>query len=551
MENLDIATIKRNIIYGVNKDWPELYKARYAYLMLGKYLSKDTDFFFSTENKLGELNLSMKEIKQRYNMREGKNNYVTCVSASYLLFEILYALNITSYLVKSKNNKIEVNLDNESFDVTHYILAIEADGKKYFASLSADLPYIQQGMKTQHFGVNIPYYKTLSDGSKQQVYEGEEIKHTVLSEEELKEIDIEVGYLKSYYKIDNNNNSSKDFYLQYEDSAFELLKAQLSGNRLYYNLRCQLSPFYKTVYPIKYKNGTEYDLIDIDKVELTDKEINGKIHFICLSIDGILSDLTGLITHSIAFNDEEVDFNEWIKEKCELLKGYILGEHKDDEKYKIDENFDYPKWSRAIKKDNIYKETEEYKNVLLILDKTNALVKQIKNKDPQDITTLLTKLSFHTLNEDFILPKDKNTFISNKYIASKLALLFPYIFSANEIITDFNEENYSEKIVIIKKIIEMMFSELTVNNSKMNGYNPKYSAVMNRIQLYAVKNTDDLSYQIVINIVGNNELGDYYFLYNPKGNTFGPINILDFSEKKYIFVSDRLKEILKEETKKR
>ena len=97
----------------------------------------------------------------------------------------------------------------------------------------------------------------------------------------------------------------------------------------------------------------------------------------------------------------------------------------------------------------------------------------------------------------------------------------------------------------------MMFTELTVNNSKIEGYNTKYSAVMNRIQLYAVKNTDDLSYQIVMNVVGNNELGDYYFLYNPKDNTFGQVNILDFSEKKYIFVSDRLKEILKEETKKR
>ncbi len=541
MEKLDINTIKHEIIYGVNRNWPDIYKVRYAYLMLGKYLSKDTDFFFSTENKLDELNLSVKEIKQRYNLREGKNNYVTCLSASHILHEILYALNITSYLVKSKNNVIKVDINGEKFDIAHYILAVEADDKKYFVSLSADLPYIQTNMKTHHFGVNIPYIKTLSNGSKEQVYEGEEIKHNVLSEDELREIDIEIGYLKSFYNLDNNGNPTKDARLQYEDSSFDILRKELAGNKLFYNYISQKSRFYQNTYYIKNIGDQEVTLSDLDKIGVSDDDIKYKILEICREIDDTLNNITTLISHSVALNDKMFDFDTWLKEKCELLKEYILGDKVDDEEYKIDDNFDYTAWSRKIRKNKIYNDYE-YDNVLSILDKTYALVKQIENKNPNNIITLLTKLSFHTLNSKAILPGNKNDFITNYYIANKLYILFPYIFSSNEIITNFNDENYSEKIVIIKKIIEMMFSELNINNSRIDGYNDNYNAVFNRIQLYAIKNTKDLSYQIVINVVGDNDRGDYYFLYNPKANTFRYLNFLDILSKDYIIVSDRLKE---------
>ena len=65
-----------------------------------------------------------------------------------------------------------------------------------------------------------------------------------------------------------------------------------------------------------------------------------------------------------------------------------------------------------------------------------------------------------------------------------------------------------------------MFNELNTSNSIFDGYNYKYSPVQNRIQIYAVKNKTTLEYKIIFNIIGDNKSGDYYFLYDPKANTF-------------------------------
>ena len=51
---------------GVDPMWSTLEKIRYVYLTIGSMIQKDTDFFFSVDNKLGEANLSLDEIKSLY-----------------------------------------------------------------------------------------------------------------------------------------------------------------------------------------------------------------------------------------------------------------------------------------------------------------------------------------------------------------------------------------------------------------------------------------------------------------------------------------------------
>ncbi len=43
---MNINEIINYVVLGVNYNWPTINKIRYAYVELGKYLQKNTDFFF-------------------------------------------------------------------------------------------------------------------------------------------------------------------------------------------------------------------------------------------------------------------------------------------------------------------------------------------------------------------------------------------------------------------------------------------------------------------------------------------------------------------------
>ena len=74
----------------------------------------------------------------------------------------------------------------------------------------------------------------------------------------------------------------------------------------------------------------------------------------------------------------------------------------------------------------------------------------------------------------------------------------------------------------------------------MNGYNDKYSPIMNRIHTYPVKSLRTGNYSIVFNIIGDNKDGDYYFFYNPRENTFKVADALEIYND-YIVISERMK----------
>ena len=532
---MNLEEIKTYIINGVNKKWPTLYKIRYVYLMFGKYLSKDTDFFFSVEQKLGSLNMSIDEIEKVYNSLEGRDLNVICLSASFILKEIYDKLGIKSKLVKSKNNISEISSNNKTLYINHYILAVEDENNTYFTSLASDLPFIQENMKTRHFANHIPYIMNLSNNRSVQVYEGEEIDATVLDDNILKEIDNQIGYLELSYSYKNN-----DFTKDYNDTALLILKDYLKNNKLYYNLLIENSSLYNKLYNFNIR-GKNLSFFNNYLSDLSKDDIESWIFILCYNISDEISKKKNITIDKSMFTNS-FSYDKWIKYMCKLLSKYLYDE-KDANDFIIDDNFNYSNFSKNIKKKYNYN-SYDLDNLLDVLDKSNALVNYVKSDNQNGkFNDLLHQLCFHFINKDFVL--EQKEYADNLYIANKLRVLFPYIFSTNEIRLPFNNRSYSEQIVIIKEILEIMFNELNTSNSIFDGYNYKYSPVQNRIQIYAVKNKTTLEYKIIFNIIGDNKSGDYYFLYDPKANTFNSVNILKVYQDN-IIVSNRLKSILED-----
>ena len=231
-----IQDLINEVVTKVDKNWPTIYKVRYIYLEIGKRLYKDVDFFFSVDGKLGEANLSISEIRDIYNSNLGRyvGKYlgVICKSASYILKIAYDKVGINSELIET-NTQIVASSETEEFLIHHWFLAINCDEKIYFATLTPDLPYIQMNMDTRHFGSDIPYKRDY-DGKIIQIYKGNEIKHSVISRKELKEIDIAIGYIHTNYHYNDKGQLNNKWFLQYDNSSFYMLRDSLCDNKLFY-----------------------------------------------------------------------------------------------------------------------------------------------------------------------------------------------------------------------------------------------------------------------------------------------------------------------------
>ena len=154
---------------------------------------------------------------------------------------------------------------------------------------------------------------------------------------------------------------------------------------------------------------------------------------------------------------------------------------------------------------------------------------------------------FHFIEPSHLYENNLNNgYISNYYIANKFSKIYSKIFSCNELVLDFNKLDYSEQIIIIKEMINIMFPEISKNNClKFENYSDKYSPILNRIQVYPIKHKTSGNYAVVFNIVGDIKQNDYYFFYNLQTNEFCPLDILQLLDE-YIIISDRFKSRLDE-----
>lgn len=543
----DINMLIDGIVSNVHDDWPTLYKIRYVYLAVGKELMRDTDFFLSVDGKLGSANLSSQEIIDIYNSEKGRGLAIICKSASSILKMVYDRLGIRSKLVET-NTSLATIYDKGEFLINHWFLAVyDEDGKAYFMTLTPDLGYIQMNMETKHFASNIPYIRDFGL-KKMQVYKGEEIKPSCISRNELKEIDIAIGYIKKEYLYNDKYQKTNQWEKNYDNASFSMLKNEMKDNKLFYELALHKSSFYQFCTNFKGENGKYISFTQDDLVNLTDNDWYYFNKIVCEQVLNKISQILGYEIFIIPnINSKHWNYESWLLNLCVQLQDKILKRMYQKDNTDINVNldlnhFEYNKWSKNIKAK--YNSNTTYDDILSILDKMNSLVKSTEKKETRkNVGVLLHKLGYHFISKKYVYEKNINEdgYLSNRYIANKFNLLFPCVFSCNDVITDFNKMGYSEMVSIIKEVIMLMFSEITKNNSsKLNGYNENYNAIFNRIQMYTVRNKETKEYSIVFNIPSNNNENDYYFFYNPGKNLFRTFNFLDFCND-YIIVSNRLK----------
>lgn len=296
-EESKLKIIEEEIIKSINPSWNKDEIIRYVYLYVGKYISKNVSFFYSLGRKLDNKNYDYKKIKSTYESKQIRNLSVICKSAAIVLQRIYKKLSIKSNLVETTQfNPFIDEESNETLEVHHWFLAVTSDNDRiYFLTIVPDLFNIQFNMKTEHFANNITYIRVNKKGEEEIQYIGPEIKHTVLSDEELTRIDEKIGYIIPYTVKEGNKQKRYDGY----DNIFiENLRTYVRKNNYLMELGYD-TDFFKDImnYNVnnmlieEYLNTKDFSMEEIDKwIEYIkeratfyghnpkdDKDVNGKI----------------------------------------------------------------------------------------------------------------------------------------------------------------------------------------------------------------------------------------------------------------------------------
>ena len=296
-EESKLKIIEEEIIKSINPSWNKDEIIRYVYLYVGKYISKNVSFFYSLGRKLDNKNYDYKKIKSTYESKQIRNLSVICKSAAIVLQRIYKKLSIKSNLVETTQfNPFIDEESNETLEVHHWFLAVTSDNDRiYFLTIVPDLFNIQFNMKTEHFANNITYIRVNKKGEEEIQYKGPEIKHTVLSDEEISRIDEKIGYIIPYTVKEGNKQKRYDGY----DNIFiENLRTYVRKNNYLMELGYD-TDFFKDImnYNVnnmlieEYLNTKDFSMEEIDKwIEYIkeratfyghnpkdDKDVNGKI----------------------------------------------------------------------------------------------------------------------------------------------------------------------------------------------------------------------------------------------------------------------------------
>lgn len=174
-----VQELKQKMPDGLN----ELEMARYIYIELGKIKAFDKKYYFGnskTREKIYKLS-----IRNRRNVDSlVKKRELICVTISYLYKAVLKEFGIDSYVEIYGEDKQPKNGEHM------YSIIRLKDGRLIKADLQSDLKNVQTGMKTQFFG-------TVNKRDNNDIYLDS------IDEEELKSIDMKIGYLKNNGKYKN------------------------------------------------------------------------------------------------------------------------------------------------------------------------------------------------------------------------------------------------------------------------------------------------------------------------------------------------------------
>ena len=548
---MDINDLYNKVAQGVDENWSDLYKMRYIYLAVGKYLIKNTDFFYSVDKKLGNQNLNISELSNIYNDEKNSGDLkVICKSAALILKYLFSKFNIESKLVQSTNKIIAMD-DNENLDIYHWFLAAKDKdtNQTYFMTLISDLPYIKLNMSTKHFGNNISYLSSNADGSVTQNYQGEEIKNTFIPPETLKKIDIDLGYINSYYNTKNgkyNLSEEVTWTNDYNDYSLRLLNTAMIANNYYLDVLIYDTRFYKSLTNFNV-NGKNIDFTETKLSDITKEDWD---KFKDILVIQIVNYFSTKYPDTYFSKEYKYNYDEWLKTICLKMENYILNNNqfnKDINELKISDEFNFKKWSRNLKKAE--KNNIADLDILMKLDYIiNNLTLNLNNSEEHfDLAKFIKQLAIYFVNPDFLPNDDINTYVTNSYIAHKLYKLFPIILDCDHK-SEFNNGGYNEQIVIIKEILNNIFLEINYTNSNICQYNENYSNIENRIHMYSIKNKTTNEYALIFNVIANQDISsenDYYFIYDMKNNTFKVADILNISLD-YIIISNRLKGLIED-----
>lgn len=160
-----------------NPQISELEIMRYIYMDLGKNLDFDLNYTFGNskeKKKIYEKAVNKDELNRILEMRTS-----ICKGISHLYSHILNELGIETTIVREYNeylNKVGRHVYNQ---------VKLKDGKRLIVDLEDDLEYIQSGAKTRKFGID------------------EETNQLIVSDEELREMDMKNGYIPEGYYLED------------------------------------------------------------------------------------------------------------------------------------------------------------------------------------------------------------------------------------------------------------------------------------------------------------------------------------------------------------
>lgn len=261
-----ITTCKTHIDSG---NWSKNEAIRYAYITLGKEISKSAKFFFSLEGKYGEHGLSVEEMKQIHYAINGYE--VTCYVTARMLKSIFSEIGIESQIIQSEFSRPYIS-DGQTLDIFHsYLICVGDDDKKYFLSLNSDLVNIKLNAATEHFATDVPY-----EFNDRQTYQGEKIDHSVIEPAELLEIDKKIGYTLPVYNPStgnvvhiyaNINDTKHDVFGKQKEPYDYFLMSLSSLDQNFLNNYERLFDSFKRADGSSKTNFSELDLDEIRQLE--------------------------------------------------------------------------------------------------------------------------------------------------------------------------------------------------------------------------------------------------------------------------------------------
>ena len=217
-KKIDLNEIIQKMHQKFEKDsLSEVEKARYLYIELGKLLRYKMDYLTIYERKQEDIYF------MPIDFEDIKTNSWICVQMSDMYVELLRRVGIQA----STNRDIKSQSD---YSMPHKYTVINfSDGRNIVADLIYDLPFIQLGMKTNHFGTN-----------------SENGQKDLILEDEVKNIDDKIGYT---VKVSENEKG-------YTEAFLEMIKEELKDPE-------KMREYVKNIY-----NGEEYKKENLIKYKL-------------------------------------------------------------------------------------------------------------------------------------------------------------------------------------------------------------------------------------------------------------------------------------------